>query len=325
MTAPSALIVGAGMAGIVAARDLARAGWTPIVVDKGRVLGGRMSTRRHDGARFDHGAQHFSARSEAFAHEVAALVEAGVVHRWYEGASLTRPELGLEPRWAGRDGMRQVVGALAEGLDVRTGARVTRLDHGPQGWTALTDAGPVASGAALVLTPPLPQTLELLAASGIEPSPDHAATLAGVRYGATLAVLALLDGPSGLVDGHAALGEGEWPVAWLADNHHKGVSGRPAVTIHSTEQFAAANLEAEVEDWKPQLVAAAEAHLEAEVVSTVSHRWRFARPIDPLDSGVLVIDPARSLLLAGEAFAGAKVEGAYLSGRAAARHLLHPL
>ena len=39
-------IIGAGMAGLACARRLARAGHTPLLLDKGRGIGGRMATRR---------------------------------------------------------------------------------------------------------------------------------------------------------------------------------------------------------------------------------------------------------------------------------------
>ena len=40
------LIIGAGMSGMAAATDLARAGRRVMVVDKGRDIGGRMASRR---------------------------------------------------------------------------------------------------------------------------------------------------------------------------------------------------------------------------------------------------------------------------------------
>ena len=83
------VIVGAGMSGLVAANDLVAAGHEVVVLDKGRAVGGRMASKRFAGARFDHGAQHFSVRSDAFGEAVREWSFAGVVGVWYEGVSLT--------------------------------------------------------------------------------------------------------------------------------------------------------------------------------------------------------------------------------------------
>ncbi len=74
------LTIGAGIAGLTAARRLQENGHTVTVLDKGRAPGGHMATRRvlnGDADRpelaelaFDHGAQYFTARDARFAHEV---------------------------------------------------------------------------------------------------------------------------------------------------------------------------------------------------------------------------------------------------------------
>jgi predicted NAD/FAD-dependent oxidoreductase len=57
------VVVGAGISGCVCAYELSKAGHEVVVVEKGRGVGGRMATRRMQGARIDHGAQFLTARS----------------------------------------------------------------------------------------------------------------------------------------------------------------------------------------------------------------------------------------------------------------------
>lgn len=68
-------IIGAGIAGLTAAHELTRQGIDCEVFEKSRALGGRMATRRHEDATFDHGAQYFTVRTPEFA---AFLSELGL-------------------------------------------------------------------------------------------------------------------------------------------------------------------------------------------------------------------------------------------------------
>jgi len=147
--------------------------------------------------------------------------------------------------------------------------------------------------------------------------------LEAVVYDPCLSVMARLDGPAGLPQGHLALGNG--PIAWIADNQHKGTSPVPAVTIHSTAAFAGARLDDDPTVWTTELVEAAFDHLGASVVEAAGHCWRFAMPRSTLDEGWTEAESDVPLLLAGEVFAGARVEGAFLSGLAAGRELAEQL
>ncbi|RZV48582.1 MAG: FAD-binding protein [Acidimicrobiales bacterium] len=310
------LIVGAGMAGLTAARRLQAQGIDSVVVDKGRVVGGRIASRRAGEARFDHGAQHFSARSAEFAAAVETWAQQGLVREWFRSASITDPKRGVEPRYVGTDGMRRIIERLADGLDVRTSVAIDRLEAAGGGVGAVAGDDVVANAAVAILTPPVPQTRHLLEASGIRCPDDVRVMLEEVEYSACLAVMAQLDGPSGLTDGHQSLSEG--PVAWIADNHQKGVSASPAVTVHSTPEFAAAHLDADPERWAPLLSEAAGLHLESEIIEATTHRWRYAQPLNTFDVGAIGFHASFPVVLAGEVFSGARVEGAYTSGVAAA-------
>jgi len=77
------VIVGAGMAGLTTASLRQRAGHEVVVLDKSRAVGGRMASKRIDHARFDIGAQHFSARTSRFQQQVAAWIGSGIAHVWF--------------------------------------------------------------------------------------------------------------------------------------------------------------------------------------------------------------------------------------------------
>lgn len=79
------LVIGAGMAGLIAAAKLQRAGRRVLVLDKSRGVGGRLASRRIDGATFDHGAQFITARDPRFAAVLEQGRQDGAVEEWCRG------------------------------------------------------------------------------------------------------------------------------------------------------------------------------------------------------------------------------------------------
>ena len=74
-------IIGAGLSSAVLTRYLDPAIEIEIF-EKARGPGGRMAQRRHGERHFDHGAQYFTARGEAFQEFLAPLLQSGEVAQW---------------------------------------------------------------------------------------------------------------------------------------------------------------------------------------------------------------------------------------------------
>ena len=77
------VVIGAGIAGLIAARILIEAGANVAVVDKGRGVGGRLATRRFAEARFDHGAQFITTRDAWFRGAMEQWVDSGAASEWF--------------------------------------------------------------------------------------------------------------------------------------------------------------------------------------------------------------------------------------------------
>ena len=178
-TMTDVLILGAGLAGLAAARDLAAAGRRVQVLDKSRGVAGRAATKRFGSLRLDHGARFFTARQPRTQALASEGLEAGWLCEWtrqipsWQAGQISTPE-GGHPRYVGRSGMSDIGKALAEGLDVQTDTQVTNLEHTGDGWRLISADGRTFEGRTLLLNAPAPQLSVLLA--GLDGGPDTSCT-----------------------------------------------------------------------------------------------------------------------------------------------------
>ncbi len=323
----SCVVVGAGISGLLAARELSEAGWRVTLLDKGRGVGGRMATRRMGGAGFDHGAQFFTVRDERFEGLVDDWLAAGAAAEWSRGfadaAGTANPD--GHPRYRGSEGMTSIPKHLAESLDVRTGERVVSVNRDGDGWTVACESGLSVSGEALLLTAPVPQSLALAGSGNYGLSEDARGQLEGISYDPCLAVMALLEGESPVPEPGGVQIKDE-PLDWIGDNATKGISDRPALTIHGGPQWSREHYDdGEAEVTSALLALAGErlgANLAASAVETSLARWRYSWVTSSHEEPCLVASEDPPLIFCGDGFGKPKVEGAALSGLAAADSLL---
>lgn len=303
------VIIGAGISGLVLARSLSEAGATVVVVEKSRGYGGRMATKRVGTAVFDQGAQYFTAKDPAFAKCVDGWREQGLVANWPDSP---------HRRLVGRPSMTAVPKALAEGLTISREHKVTAARRHACGcWELDIENHGIVRAERVLFTCPVPQALAVLKAGGVDLPPDVASGLEALTYHPCLALLVTLAGPSAVPPEGLAFDTG--PVRWLADNVKKGIaqSAPAAVTIHASAEFAEAHYGLPEAEVVARLLPVVEAWLGAAVVATTLHRWKFSEP-KATHAEHCVWLPGLALGFAGDAFGGAKVEGAVLSGLALA-------
>lgn len=316
------LIVGAGLSGLVAARQLQLARHEVLVVEKGGAIGGRIATCRIGDATFDDGAQFFTVRGREFKIEVASWELMGLAHRWFEGYLALDDEKSHDvyTRFCGTRSMVAIAKYLGRGLNIQLKAEIHSLRFTGKNWIATSGTGHEYSADKLLLTAPLPQSLALFDTSGQTLPVELRIQLESVGYVPCFSVRALLNGPS-RIPPPGALYINQEPLAWIADNHQKGISMREgAVTIHSTGVFACTHFEHDRDEVGKLLLDAAHEYLGQSVRSFEVHRWRYSKVIDPLSIGAVQV-PELNVCFAGDGLCDAKVEGAYRSGLEAARVL----
>jgi predicted NAD/FAD-dependent oxidoreductase len=319
----SIAVIGGGIAGLAAARTLAEAGLHAVVFDKGRGPGGRSSSRYAAPYSFDHGAQYFTARDASFRRVLDAWLAEGIAARW-DGRIValrereTSPLRGTTERFVGAPRMSALAQALARGIALRSATRVTSLERHGRAWRLIGgDAGVLGEFERLVVAMPPAQAVALI--GELSPLGDRVAALAMRPCWAALLGVA----EPYLVEFDGAFCEGS-ALSWVCRNNSK--PGRPAAeawVLHASPEWSEAHL-----DDDPRLVGEALAR-ELERLTAVplprllhsdTQRWRLALPASELETGVLH-DRKRGLVLAGDAYHGGRIEGAYLSGVAAARCL----
>ena len=330
---PRVAVVGAGAAGLAAARRISDSGVQVSVFDKARGVGGRLATRRMGEARIDHGAQFFTVRSRTFDALTRLWVSRGVAYEWCRGFAGAADG---HPRYAGHGGMTALAKDLAAGLDVSTSSRVTRIVSLGDGWLVDTAAGSFGPFDAVILNPPAPQSADLASEAGVD---RHALEeLTALRYEPALAALVALDGTPLSLPWPGGIKLGEGPVSWVADNQAKGVSAVPALTVHARGDWSASMWDRPDGEVLAIMLDAVEAYLggitrrellgpdAAHGTAVALQRWRYATPVVTHERRCLVlVDSSLPVIAAGDAFGEAKVEGAVLSGWAAADEALRRL
>ena len=311
------LIVGAGMAGLAAASSLNRRGLETLLIDKSRKIGGRLASKNIGRARFDYGAQFMTAREEMFLSLMEECERRGIIKQWFSSISGNKQ---IHPRWCGISAMTEVAEYLAHSLQFQPGLQLATIKSSSNSWLAHMCSGEIIRAGAVVLTPPVPQILDLLKNSDIKLSANTANRLTSIKYEKCLAVLVILSGHSNIgPPGGMKFTHGH--ISWLADNYLKGISQVPAVTIHGSPHFSDKNWHS---DWQVSgrlLIKAAKSWIGTGVREFQVHGWRYAKPLRVEQDRYLVINRLPPLILAGDAFGGPRVEGAAMSGWKAAAAL----
>jgi renalase len=312
------LIIGSGLAGLSAANHLTAKGFNVVVIDKGRGVGGRLAARRIGDAVFDHGAQFFTARSEQFKNCVDQWIKSGVAEQWYQSYP---GQPNGHPRYRGVPTMVSIAKHLAKDQTVIQSTRALELNHDGCNWIVILEPEESIIARSVIITSPVPQTLDLIDQGNSQLPSGIIERLQKIQYESCIAVMAVLDTPSTLENpGALALDQG--PIAWISDNHKKGASPLPALTIHASGEFSQANFNRDRTEVGKELIELARPLFgNASISDFQVHGWLYSKPTTTDDEASFLLSASLKmppLVLAGDAFAGPRFEGAVLSGWSAA-------
>jgi renalase len=322
----SCLIVGSGIAGLMAGRELKRQGINVTVLEKARGVGGRMASHRIDAAVFDHGTQYFGPSSPWFQTRISEWIDEGIAREWFRVQAHEMDTRFLSAaRYCGHPAMTSIPKAIASSLQVLTNEKVTRLFASDGWWNALTEGGGSHRARSCILTPPVPQSLELLAVSDIALEEATQEALADLVYEPCITVMAVCSKAPG-VPGNGVLEFERGNLRRIMDNQRKGVSPDvPAITIHATGAFSATHFGDSDETVARLILDEALPMLRCDALSWQVHRWRYSQILTPHPAPYLLLQAVPPLAIAGDAFGINGVEGAARSGMEAATMILRHL
>jgi renalase len=323
------IIIGAGISGLMAANKLEQNGASVRVLEKNPQVGGRLATLDIGTGRGDHGAQFFTVHSPEFQRWVERWVDDGVVFLWSKGFSdgslLLLPSLNNYPHYAVNEGMRALPEHLARSLknvQVNSGAATATYDE--ISWIIQDEDGLVYTSRALVLTTPVPLALALLVEGATDLTELDFDVLSAITYAPCLTGVFWVDGIVELPS-PGAIQRHNTNVIWMGNNRQKGISPQATIiTLQASGQYSTQMWDAPDDRIMSAMYAQLKPFLpeEAAVKSTHLQRWQYARPVTSHKARCLVAAGGIPLVFAGDAFQGPRVEGAALSGLAAATAIL---
>jgi renalase len=325
MNKKSCLIIGAGITGLMAAVRLKENGIDVTLLEKSSGVGGRMATRRIEGSVFDHGAQYFTMENKIFKDYATKWLEKGILKQWPSQVNRSLPEPFNQPVFIGKNGMTALPKFLAQNLPIKLNRRITIINYRDNQWEIISDADEFFKADAMILTAPLPQSLDLIKSGNLHSANGFYHKLDAISYYSCLALMVLTKGKVDFPEPGAIKLSGE-PLSWIADNSQKEISrGNSAITIHAGNEFSRKYWEMENDALAKNILYIASDWIDAEYDTYQLKRWTYSQPRSLYPERHFFLTTPLPLALAGDAFAEGGVEGAALSGLAAAEAILNAL
>ncbi|ADH98285.1 NAD(P)/FAD-dependent oxidoreductase [Salisediminibacterium selenitireducens] len=315
-------IVGAGLTGLTAAHHLKEAGCDVTVFEKSKSPGGRMATRRVGDGKMDHGAVFFTVRSEAFQTQVDTWLKDGQVRRWF----------GEEhPRYTGTEGMNPLMKHYATYVNVTLNTKITDILYQDQQVTLIDQDNIKRIFDAVILTAPLPQTMELISGTALPLSQQQRKELQAITFEPCYVGLfelkeAVTIGEHGLLDETLPKG-----IMKIVANDQKGISSSPKISVYMDGTWSKAHDKESEADILSDILNRFKKTFpdrDVQITGRQLKRWRYSQA-ESLYPDTYVKLEHLPVYLAGDSFvhpddpgARSRVESAYLSGTGVCKALL---
>lgn len=335
-------IIGAGIAGLAAGRELSKAGHDVTVIEKSRGYGGRMATRyagKDKKTKLDHGVPSFEVNSSEFRNFVSELLQKDLIKVWtdnpwrYNGGKLLNdPMPDSATNYAAVDGMNSIGKYLARWVDVKTETKVggltcigtNRTKKRP--WMVNLTNYKTFEADAVIIATPAPQAYGIILTSQ-----DEVNTLKLIReideihYNPTFSLMA----------GYGNTETPPWKMVKCNDEIIQLITNEKtkkavdhdhetALVIHSTSEFARKHMDSRPEEVVRNMfdrLAGIAGQWAAVPEWSEIHFWRFSKPKSVIARQYMEFESLDApLALIGDYFKGSTIDDSYCSGISLARH-----
>jgi len=305
------IIIGAGMTGLMAGKSLASSDLPVIVLEKSRGVGGRLATRRFEGGVFDHGVNDFTIRDERLREYINDWEKRQLLTVWFSTGSQSGES---EKHYRGIPSMTAVPKDLAKTLRIERGTRVVSLRRIEDHWLVESDEDTYYRGSAVILTPPLPQAVQILEKADISKKSEDMTLVREIHYEpADMLLIHAPDAPP--LPGTGCTSPNSDSILKVTDNAVKGITDtRGYFTVHCSQEFSISGIHKSDEEVYRELSPIIEDVIGAGITVYQIHRWRYSRPLNAPGIPYLEIGKGSNLFVAGDGLAGGSVQSAMISG-----------
>ncbi|MBN1957230.1 MAG: NAD(P)-binding protein [Desulfuromonadales bacterium] len=309
-------VIGAGMAGLTAARHLQSVGRKVTVFDKSKGTGGRLASRSVGDGWVDHGAPYFSADHQPFREELAQNVPPAALQLWNPRVKglLDADE---QVHFIGVPRNSAVTRNLLGSLSFQPSTRIGHLEKSASGWQLYNDGESLlGTWQQVIVAAPAPQTLALVRdypslAENVRKARMEPSWVAAVQTAELIESLAEVT-----IDPHPALRR-------ITLNSAKPGRGNSHLyLLQAAKDWSIEHLEEAPEEVGRQLEAIFTRLTASSSEATVlfTHRWRYAFTEQAVGKPCLW-DADLQLGACGDWCLGRRVEDAWQSGYLLARQM----
>lgn len=299
------VIIGAGVSGLHLANRLVKARKKVLVIEKSRSVGGRLATRRDGSVSYDHGAQFYKIKANASQIEIGS--QSPPWNLWFKQEDANY--------FVFPEGMNKFAKFRSIDLDVKLNQKVTKLEPLVKGgYRVATENGYFYNAEAIVLSCPLPQSLQILNDSMMSYPND----LKSVRYAKALVGLFEPHQPGQELELIKYLQEPDDFIFSISNQKSKMITSKLAFTVVMNANWSESHFDLSDEKILNLLTSHFQRYLSTknlkfDIAKSQLKKWKYSHPLSKYNSNFVHLENGARIFLIGDAFGGGSINGAIRS------------